>query len=58
MYNVDNWEFGEFGSLVRQEPNNSVYLASYGRAIMILLQVCQPTNSFALIEGDRTSRRL
>jgi hypothetical protein len=22
-------EFGEFGSLVRQEPNNSVYLASY-----------------------------
>ena len=42
---------GSFGDLVRQDPNNSVYLASYGRAIMILLQVCQPTNSFALSEG-------
>jgi len=27
---VDNWEFGEFGSLVGQEPNNSVYLAPIG----------------------------
>ena len=50
MDNVDNWEFGEFGEFVGQEPNNSVYLAPLVTEVVsssILLLISYHTKLFA-----------